>query len=460
MGSNLQWLFDRFTEWQDKNFMVWYGHEFTYSWLLKRVSHWKKMLLKNDVEKGKVVALEADFNPDSVSALLALIDLGAIIVPLTESVRSKHEEFMSIAEVRTQISFRPYIYTLASTGVTSEPIFFERDVEITNELLKGIVDSGNPGLVLFSSGSTGKNKAALHDFVPLLDKFRKIRPAAIAMTFLLFDHIGGVNTLLYVLSSGSTAVVCQDRNPEKICQLVEGHKVELLPTTPTFLNLLLVSEAYRRYDLTSLRKITYGTEVMPANTLKQIRKLFPKVTLQQTYGLSELGILRSKSESSDSLWVKLGGEGFELKVKNGTLWIKAKSAMLGYLNAPSPFDEEGWLDTGDAVEVKGEYFRLSGRKSEMINVGGEKVYPTEVENVLLEMPNVKDVSVFGEPNFLTGQMVTASFLLKSTESLRILKQRMRKHCQGKLQQFKVPAKVAIVESDMHTMRFKKMRRKP
>ena len=111
--------------------------------------------------------------------------------------------------------------------------------------------------------------------------------------------------------------------------------------------------------------MTYGTEVMPESTLKQFHELFPKVLLLQTYGLSEVGILRSKSKSSDSLWVKVGGEGFETRVVDGMLEIKAKSAMLGYLNAESPFTEDGWFKTGDAVEVDGEYIRILGRKSEM-----------------------------------------------------------------------------------------------
>jgi acyl-CoA synthetase (AMP-forming)/AMP-acid ligase II len=128
---------------------------------------------------------------------------------------------------------------------------------------------------------------------------------------------------------------------------------------------------------------------MPPATLQRIHKAIPTAELLQTYGLSEVGILRSKSRSSDSLWLKVGGEGFETKVQDGTLWIRAKSAMLGYLNAPSPFDADGWMNTGDAVEVDGDYLRILGRKSEMINVGGLKVYPAEVEDVLAQMPNVK-----------------------------------------------------------------------
>ena len=101
--------------------------------------------------------------------------------------------------------------------------------------------------------------------------------------------------------------------------------MELLPTSPTFLNMVLISEVYKKYNLESLQIVTYGTEVMPEYTLKKFHDLFPKVQLKQTYGLSELGIMRSKSKSSNSLWVKVGGEDYQTKIKDGILHIKAKN---------------------------------------------------------------------------------------------------------------------------------------
>jgi long-chain acyl-CoA synthetase len=275
---------------------------------------------------------------------------------------------------------------------------------------------------------------------------------------LLLDHIGGLNTLFYVLSNAGTIVAVDNRDPERICSAIARHRVELLPTSPTFLNLLLISEAWKRHDLSSLRRITYGTEVMPARTLQRLHEILPKVDLLQTYGLSELGILRSKSRSPDSLWVRVGGEGVEIKVENGTLRIRTRSAMLGYLNAPSPFDEDGWFDTGDNVEVDGEFLRIMGRTSELINVGGEKVFPVEVENVLLDMPNVKDVTVSAMPNPITGHVVTARFNLFEPEELPVFRRRMREFCASRLAAYKVPAKIEIVKDAQYGERLKKMRR--
>jgi acyl-CoA synthetase (AMP-forming)/AMP-acid ligase II len=333
-----------------------------------------------------------------------------------------------------------------------------REVEPENPITRGLIATGDPGLVLFSSGSTGKSKAALHNFARLLEKFQVRRHSLVTLTMLLLDHIGGINTLLYILSNGGTIVAVETRDPDHVCRAIESHKVELLPTSPTFLNLLLISEAWRRYDLSSLKRITYGTEVMPPGTLARLHQVLPEVELLQTYGLSELGILRSKSRSSDSLWVKVGGEGFETKIEGGTLRIRARSAMLGYLNAPSPFDADGWFNTGDSVEVDGEYIRILGRVSEIINVGGEKVYPAEVEDALQTMPNVRDVAVTGASNPITGQIVVARFNLFEPEELPAFRRRLREYCKGRLAPFKVPAKIEIVDEAQYSERFKKMRR--
>src|SRR5439155_346850 len=102
-----------------------------------------------------------------------------------------------------------------------------------------------------------------------------------SITFLLFDHIGGVNTLLYVLSNAGCVVTVPKRSPEVVCAAIERHRVQLLPTSPTFINLLLMSEAYKRHDLSSLEMVTYGTEVMPETTLERFHRLFPRVRLLQ-----------------------------------------------------------------------------------------------------------------------------------------------------------------------------------
>ncbi len=263
--------------------------------------------------------------------------------------------------------------------------------------------------------------------------------------------------MLYTLSNGGCMVTVQERSPEAVLSAVENHRVELLPASPTFLNLILISEAWKHHDLTSLQLVTYGTEPMPESTLTRFNRLFPHIKLVQTYGLTELGILRSKSRSSDSLSVKVGGEGFETRVVNGILQVKAESAMLGYLNAPSPFTDDGWFDTRDRVEQDGEYLRILGRDSEIINVGGEKVYPSEVESVIQELEDIVEAVVYGAKNPITGNIVCAKVTTDGAKDEGELAVLVKKHCASRLQRFKVPVKIDVVQGPQHNERFKRVR---
>lgn len=444
----IEWLFERMEGWHAKPALIRSEERATYGELLEMVDQWRVKFKEYDIQAGQVVAICSDYTPQACALLLALIDHGAICVPLTESVQMQHEEFFAIAEVEVVLT----CYDHDQWRVD------KRGASPTNALILNLLAKKEAGLILFSSGSTGKSKAALHSFRPLLEKFKVKRHQMHILTFLLFDHIGGINTLFYTLSNGGTVVSVAKRDPNTVCQAIERHKVELLPTSPTFLNLLLSFETYKRYDLSSLKLITYGTEMMPISTLQQLHHVLPDVRLLQTYGLSELGILRSKSKNSDSLWVKVGGEGFQTKVVDGMLWVKAHSAMLGYLNAPSPFDEDGWMNTGDMVEVDGEYIRFLGRKSEIINVGGEKVWPVEVENVILQMDNIKEVVVRGQSNPIMGNVVIAQVELFQPEPPHELQRRVRAFCRTKLAYYKVPVVVQIASHKLHGERFKKMRK--
>jgi acyl-CoA synthetase (AMP-forming)/AMP-acid ligase II len=423
------------------------GEEFTYAWTLDRLDAWLNKIKESNIPQGAVVALSGDYSPDICCLLLALIEHKAVAVPFASVTGKEKEELLDIAEAEFEFVF-------GEEGFRDLKRF---DRQVTNPLLRGIISDRSPGLVVFSSGSTGRPKGILHDFSRILEKFMVPRKTLRTLTFLQLDHLGGINTLLYVLSNGGTVISLKDRSPAAIGEAVERYQIELLPVTPSFLNLFIVSDEFRKWDLSSLKIISYGTEVMPQATLEKVKTLFPDVGLQQTYGLSELGVLRTKSRDDGSLWVKVGGEGFETRVVDGILWIRAKSAMLGYLNAPQPFDAEGWFNTDDQVEVDGEYLKILGRKSEIINVGGQKVFPAEVEDVLIQIDNIKDAVVFGEKNFLMGNVVAAKVNLIADEDDASVKKRVREFCKARLSSYKVPVRIEVARDELFNSRFKRIR---
>jgi acyl-coenzyme A synthetase/AMP-(fatty) acid ligase len=322
-------------------------------------------------------------------------------------------------------------------------------------LLDKLREIDHAGLVLFTSGTSGEPKAVVHDFTRLMDQYKVKRPAYRTIAFLPLDHMGGLNTLFHILYNGGCLIIPQSRDPEYICRLIETYEVELLPTTPSFLNMLLVSKVYESFDLSSLKIISYGTEPMPQHTLSRLKEIFPKVKLQQKYGLSEMGVFRSRSKDDGSLWIQME---CQTRVVDGLLEIKSDTAMLGYINAPSPFTDDGWYRTGDMVEVDGDYLKILGRKSELINIGGMKIHPMEIESVIQEMDITRDVVVMDETNFILGKIVTAKIVTDIPISEEQLLKEIRSYCKGRIDKCFIPMKVFIVEESLISGRYKKIRK--
>jgi acyl-CoA synthetase (AMP-forming)/AMP-acid ligase II len=272
------------------------------------------------------------------------------------------------------------------------------------------------------------------------------------MNFLLFDHIGGLNTLFHTLFNKGVVVAPEARTVNSILEVCGRYDVEVLPTTPTFLRMMLMNDAVPSRVPACLKVITYGTERMDQPTLDELCRLLPAVDFRQTFGTSELGVVRVKSEARDSLFMKIGGEGVETRVVNNVLQIRSQTRMLGYLNAPSPFDAEGWYDTKDVVEEKNGYYKVIGRVSDIINVGGLKFMASEVERVALEFPNVSLVSAYARRNPLTGQHVELK--VQPTKESIVDKDALKAYLKSKLQPHMVPQRITIEEVSVGH-RFKK-----
>ena len=432
----------------DEIALYWRSKLFSYTDLCSLMDEWTDRLKRLGITRGTVCGVYGDYSPQVCALFFALMEMKAVIVPFTHEIEKEAPEFARIAGVQWQIRFSP-----EDTFCIEE----QPDAQVP-ALVTSFTEREHPGLIVFSSGSTGAPKGILQDCEQVMRKFTEKRQGRRTVLFLLMDHFGGFNTLLSTFAYGGTGVCVEDRSPEAVCRAIEQSSANLLPTTPTFLNFLIVSEEYKNHDLSSIQLITYGTEMMSDATLKKVRETFPNARLKQTYGLSELGVLRSKSESDDSAWVQIGGKGFETKVVDDVLWVRSEANMAGYLNAPSPIDEEGWMCTGDQVEVRDGYMRFLGRDSEIINVGGKKVFPVEVETVLLEAENVVEASVSGRRHLLLGQVVQAHVSLAHPEDPTALRERLREFCLERLAKYKVPMHFVVIDKeDQHSGRFKKNR---
>jgi acyl-coenzyme A synthetase/AMP-(fatty) acid ligase len=450
--ASQSWLHTRLTDHGAKSFLHTVDGSATYADLVIAIAAQRAELRRANIAPGAPVLLAGDYSLPAIALFLALLENRNMIVPAATTVETEISQ-------RIAISGATHLARAAGAGFEWSRLAPPAAAK-PHPLFARLVVGRHAGLVLFSSGSTGQPKAMVHNLDLLLGSYhdRRVRSLTL-LVFLLFDHIGGLNTLFTALTTGSALVVPALREPEHICMLVARHRVTILPASPTFLNLLLLSEAWTRYDLSSLRIITYGTEPMPESLLARLRAAFRGVKFIQTFGTSETGISHTTSKSSDSTLLKLEDPNLEHRVVEGELWLRSRTQILGYLNhAMNAFTDDGWFRTGDLVEEAGDgFWRIIGRRNDVINVGGEKVLPGEIESVLLMMPEIADCLVYGEASPITGQIVCAQVVPAPGADAGTMRLLVRTFCRTRLAPYKVPVKVQVVAQTTFGNRFKKMR---
>ncbi len=448
----MHWFIETLSKFNRNTAFIYKGNSVGYDELKLLISRCDGWLKNEKITPGAVVLLQGDYAPYTVAMLLALLENKNIIIPVVTQLTE---------DVRQKIDLTNAAWLIKMSD--AKPIFSELDTNnVDSPLIDRLKKNKCPGLILFSSGSTGKSKAMVHDLNKLLETYRnKSEKKLNILIFMGFDHIGGLDTLFRALSIGGTITIATDRSPRNICSLIEKYKVNILPVTPTFLNLLLLDESYKNYDFSSLKIIGFGAEPMPTFLLKKVRTIFPDIELQQKFGTSETNAIRIKNRAPDSLFFKIDDPHAAYKIVDNELWLKSTSQILGYLDASTPaLDEEGWFRTGDLVETADDgSIKIVGRIKGVINVGGEKVLPEEVEALLMGMDEISDALVYGEANPLTGQIVVADIIPARQTKVTDIKKCIRTYCKNKLESYKIPVKVFLVDKLDYGKRMKKRRYK-
>ena len=443
----MSFILEKFKSFNSKNAIVFEDRIYTYEEFINQIKDYKNILDKHNIS-SKVVVILGDYSFYNLALFFALYENKNIIVPITSNIKKVQDDFIEESFCKTIIK-------------TDDKNILIQDLKTTfsHNMIDNLIEKNSSGLILFSSGSTGKPKAMVHNLDTLIDSFKDKKEKSMNMlVFLMFDHIGGLNTVFNALCMGACLIIPKIKDAKTICELIEKYKIMVLPSSPTFLNLILISQEYKNYDLSSLRMITYGTETMPQSLLLKLKEVFPKVKFLQTFGTSETGISTTSSKSSNSLFMKLEDINGEYKIVENELWLRSKTQVLGYLNASmDSFTSDGWFKTGDLVEVDGEYIKIIGRAKEVINVGGQKVLPSEIESIILEMEEISDCMVYAEQNAITGQTVVCDVVLNN--KIENIKKRVRVFCKDRLDTYKIPTKVNVVDKTNFSDRFKKIRRK-
>lgn len=383
----------------------------------------------DSIKPGVVVAIVGEYNFRSIVILVSLLLKKAIVVPLE-----------NLEEKRINTAGIEYVI-----DTKNEKIIKKLSPLKTQNLITEFRAHNTAGLIFFTSGTTGHEKAVLHDFDKLVAKISSPKNVLRTILFLKFNHLGGFNTLIKSWKSGGPVIVTNKRDPESVLSAVESGAATLLPVSSSFLSIMLFGGYFSKFDISSLRYISYGAEAVSSYVLKELSARLPSVTFIQTYGMTEIGVLKIKSNDSASSFMKIEDEGYEYRISaQGTLEIKPlNTSFVGYVDGDDSGIQDGWLDTKDMVEVDGDHIRIIGRKSDIINMRGEKFFPQEIEEVIIKHPDVRDVVVSTEKSEVFSEIVKAKIVVKEGVDCEKFISAIKIYCRDKMEFYKIPVKIEV-----------------
>lgn len=313
--------------------------------------------------------------------------------------------------------------------------------------------AGQSSVVLLTSGTSGEPKAALHSWTSLASGIRAGEKLRGVRMLLAYDvtRYAGLQVLLTALLNAAVLCVPRSRAMPDVVRAVVDQRVDVVSGTPTFWRMLLANSSPADRASMQLRQITLGGEPVDQHVLDGLRSAFPAARITHIYASTEMGVCFSVHDAregfpadflnSDKLPVRL-------KIESGRLWIRSNRGMAGYLGRQTSGDMAAgeWFDTGDAVELRGDRVLFLGRLSSRINVGGEKVYPEEIESIIRQVPGVADARVSGLASTIVGQLVQAEVVPADGADTAELSQRISEFCRGRLDGFKRPRIISFVET--------------
>lgn len=319
--------------------------------------------------------------------------------------------------------------------------------------------------VLPTSGTTGKPKLAKYNLESLLSTTKSNIERGENFTWgLTFDinRFAGLQVYLQAISSGSTLVIPSDGLlTEKLLELFISKNVNSISGTPSFWRKVLMDPSHQQL---SLRQITLGGEISSQSVLSALSKSYSNASIIHIYASTEAGVgfsVRDKLEGFPKAFLKENSlNSCKLKIEDGTLWIKSPRSCSTLVSGNLEVDREGFINTGDMVKVNADRVLFLGRKSGLINVGGNKVLPEKVEAVLEEYPEVIMARVFAKSNPMMGALVVGEIVYDpnvADKKADELKKDLLDFCRNRLEPFEVPAIVRRVDTILTNKTGKKVR---
>jgi acyl-CoA synthetase (AMP-forming)/AMP-acid ligase II len=483
----------------ERDCIVFEGKRWTYAQIWERAIKLANALRKMGAEKGdRIGMLQVNCN-QYVEAYYASAMIGTIFVPLNFRAKSDELSYM-ITNAEAKILFvgsrysemvgamlleLPTVKHCISIDRKDEKRLYYEDVIDSASSDESFIEIGDEDItmLMYTAGTTGRPKG-----VPLRHSafvsyvLENVEPASPdieernLLTVPLY-HVAGIQAMLAAIYGGRTLVMMRQFEVKEWLEAIQKEKATRAMLVPTMLKRVIDDPDFSRYNLSSLKVVTYGAAPMPFEVIDRAIKMMPWVKYINAFGQTETastitslgpedhnikGTEEEKQKKLKRLSSSIGrplpdvevkivdGEGKALSsLEVGEIWARGPRIMTGYWRdeqkTSQVMTQDGWLRTGDMGWMDEEgYIYLAGRGDDMIIRGGENISPEEVENVLHSHPKVEEAAVIGVPDPEWGQEPRAVIVLKKGKAAT--SEEIIEYCRSKLSGFKRPRSVVFLDS--------------
>jgi acyl-CoA synthetase (AMP-forming)/AMP-acid ligase II len=384
---------------------------------------------------------------DQLAAALALIELDGVARRLTICTPDLPSEHLPSVVARAGIDAIVSDRDLRGQGGLIVPLQVRCTFAIT-PAKDPPVDRRETEWVLLTSGTTGAPKMLVHSLASLTAPIKSDQhqgPDVVWGTFYDIRRYGGLQIFLRaVFGQGSLVLSSAAEPPGDYLVRLGAHGVTHVSGTPSHWRRALMSPSARAI---APRYIRLSGEIADQAILNALRSFYPEAAVGHAYASTEAGVGFEVTDGLEGFPASLvGGRGeVQMKVENGSLRIRSARTAVRSVGTDSVplMDQGGFVDTGDIVELRGDRYYFLGRRSGVINVGGLKVYPEEVEAVINRHPAVRMSFVRARRSPITGSLVVADVVLKG-DSHPNIKREILQICQERLPAHKIPATIRFV----------------
>ena len=401
---------------------------------------------------GAHVLLKTHSQLPAALALIALDGIAARIVVAPPDLKSDHiENVIKRAEIDTLVTDGEAMVGLRHVSVLMQPTEFLPRApgadggggRSTDQVRRPEGDIKTEW-VMFTSGTTGVPKMVAHTLEALTGA---IKPAGEGVTWGTYYDIrryGGLQIYLRaVLGDASLILSDPDENIGDFLARLGRDGVTHLTGTPSHWRRALMSPMIGQINP---RYVRLSGEIADQAVLDSLKDRFPAAAMGHAYASTEAGVGFEVTDGREGFPASLvGGAGpVEMRVIDGALQIRSSRTASRFIGSAETLVDDGFVDTGDMVELRGDRYYFTGRRGGIINVGGLKIHPEEVEAVINRHPSVRLSRVSGRKNPITGAIVVAEVVLDGERDGATIQEEILRDCRHHLKPFQVPAMVRVV----------------